>query len=111
MTSLDEDVAAAKAAKKALGNLSPNVGATIRHAMDVAAHPVPSDWRLNDAHRMVVDALSNLLNAPEDALSEKVEDRAQFVPQGHASWIASIASFLKLSFIRSGRSSMYFITT
>jgi hypothetical protein len=37
--------------------------------------------------------------------------RAQFVPQGDASRIASIASFLKLSFIRSGRSSMYLMTT
>ena len=42
--------------------------------MDIAAQPVPSDWRLNDAHRMVVDALSNLIDAPEEALVERVEE-------------------------------------
>jgi hypothetical protein len=74
MVSLDEDLAAAKATKKALDNLSSNVGTTIRHAMDIAAHPVPNDWRLNDAHRMVVDALSSLIDAPEDTSLERVDE-------------------------------------
>jgi len=73
MVSLNEELAVAQAAKKALQKLSGN-GSTIRHAIDVASHAVPSDWRLNDAHRMVVDALSNLLNASEDVLAERIEE-------------------------------------
>ena len=73
MVSLNEELAAAQAAKKALQKLSGN-GSTIRHAIDVASHPVPSDWRLNAAHRRVVDALSNLLNASEDVLAERIEE-------------------------------------
>jgi hypothetical protein len=73
MVSLDEELPVAQATKKALQKLSGN-GSTIRHAIDVASHPVPSDWRLNDAHRILVDALSNLLNASEDVLFERIED-------------------------------------
>jgi hypothetical protein len=45
--------------------------------MDFAADAVtssPRDRFLNDARFIVVVAVSNLLNAPEDALSERVEE-------------------------------------
>ena len=77
MVSLDEELAVAQAAKTALDNVSPNMGATIRKAMDIAVHAVtssPSGPGLDDARCIVVEALSNLLDAPEDALPEKVEE-------------------------------------
>jgi hypothetical protein len=76
MASLDEQEAA-EAAKAAIDKLSPNIGATIRKAKDVAAHAVtgsPSGSRLDDARCIVVAALSNVFDAPEDALLEKVEE-------------------------------------
>jgi hypothetical protein len=77
MASLDEELDAAEAAKSAINNLSPNIRVTIRKAKDVAAHAVtssPGDWRLDDARCIVVDALSNLLDAPEDALLERIDE-------------------------------------
>jgi hypothetical protein len=77
MVSLDKELEAAEAAKTALNNLSPNVGATIRKAKDIAAHAVrsfPSHWRLDDARCIVVEALSNLLDAPEGTLQERIEE-------------------------------------
>jgi hypothetical protein len=77
MVSLDKELEAARAAKTALNNLSPNVGATIRKAKDIAAHAVrsfPSHWRLDDARCIVVEALSNLLDAPEGTLQERIEE-------------------------------------
>ena len=76
MAGLDEELEAAEAAKNAIDNLSPNIGATIRNARDVAAHAVarfPSG-RLDDARCIVVDALSNLIDAPEGALLERIEE-------------------------------------
>jgi hypothetical protein len=77
MASIDEELEAAQAAKIAVYRLSPNIGAMIRKARDVAAHSVtnlPSDWRLDDARCIVVGALSDLIDAPEDApLEEKID--------------------------------------
>jgi hypothetical protein len=76
MARLDEELEAAKAAKTAIDNLSPNIGATIRNARDVAAHALarlPSG-RLDDARSMVVAALYNLSDAPEGALQERIEE-------------------------------------
>jgi hypothetical protein len=77
MASLDEELEAAEAAKNAIDNLSPNIGVIIRKAKDVAAHAVrsfPSHWRLDDARCIVVDALSNLIDAPEGTLQERTEE-------------------------------------
>jgi hypothetical protein len=77
MASLDEELEAAGAAKTALDNLSPNIGATIRKAKDIAAHAVtsfPSGRLLDDARCIVVDALSNLIDAPEGALQERIDE-------------------------------------
>ena len=74
MVSLHEELELAKAAQSALRNLSANVGATVRQAMYVAAHAGPSDCRLNDAHHTVVEALANLIDAPEDVLFERIEE-------------------------------------
>jgi hypothetical protein len=77
MVSLDEELEAAEAAKSAIDNLSPNMGATIRKAKDIAAHAVtnfPRGLRLDDARCIVVDALSNLIDAPEGALQERMEE-------------------------------------
>jgi hypothetical protein len=74
MESRDEELQAAKAAKNALDNLSPNIGATICNAHDIAAHAAarfPSH-HLDDARCIVVGELTNLLDASEDALLEKV---------------------------------------
>jgi len=76
MATLDEELKIAKAAKTAIDNLSPNIGATIRNARDVAAHALarfPSG-RLDDARSIVVAALYNLSDAPEGALAEPIEE-------------------------------------
>ena len=74
MVVLDEELETAQAAKSALDNLSANVGATIRKAKDVAAHTVPGNRRLDYARHRVVDALSILIEAPEDILFERIEE-------------------------------------
>jgi hypothetical protein len=94
MVSLDEELEAARAAKSALDNLSPNVGATIWKAKEVAAHAVrsfPSHWRLNDARCIVVSALSNLLDAPEGALQEGIEEAKAAIEE----WIDRLSSDLR----------------
>jgi hypothetical protein len=76
MASLDEELEAAKAAKTAIDNLSPNIGATIRKAKDIAAHALarfPSG-RLDDARSIVIAALYNLSEAPEGAVQERIEE-------------------------------------
>jgi hypothetical protein len=78
MVSIDEELEAAEAAKTAIEKLSPNIGAMIRKAKDIAAHAVtnlPSDWRLDDARCIVVAALSDLIDASENApLQERIDE-------------------------------------
>jgi len=78
MASIDEELEAAEAAKTAIDRLSPNIGAMIHKARDIAAYAVtnhPGDLHLDDARCIVVGVLSNLIETPEVArLKERIDE-------------------------------------
>src|SRR5438132_13367886 len=75
MISIDEELGAAQAAKTAIDRLSPNIGAMIRKAKDIAAHAIttlPTEQPLDDARYAVIGALSRLFDRP--ASQGKIEE-------------------------------------
>jgi hypothetical protein len=75
MISIVEELGAAKAAKTAIDRLSPNTGAMIRNAKDIATRAIttlPTEQPLDDARYAVIGALSRLLDSP--ASQGKVEE-------------------------------------
>jgi hypothetical protein len=86
MVIIDEEREAARAAKTAIYRLSPNIGAMIRKAKDIAARAIttlPTEQPLDDARYAVIGALSRLLDGP--ASQGKIEEA-----------IASIEDWMKL---------------
>ena len=63
--SIDEELGAAREAKRAIERVSPNIGAMVRKAKDIAIRAVttlPTDRSLDDARYVVIAAVSRLLD-------------------------------------------------
>jgi hypothetical protein len=75
MISIVEELGAARGAKRAIDRLSPNIGAMIRKAKDIATRAIttlPTERSLDDARYAVIGALSRLLDGP--ASQGKIEE-------------------------------------
>ena len=65
MISIDDELGAARGAKRAIERVSPNVGAMVRKAKHIATRAIttlPTERSLDDARYVVIGALSSLLD-------------------------------------------------